>query len=98
MWVPGLDQEDGSGAGAPRAVNGLDGPVAGHEFLYRPGTGYVCGCGRRWLDIRNTTMADVRLAGIAHKGRLEAYEVASIERAREREDALIAAAMAGDRD
>jgi hypothetical protein len=58
--------------------------IAGHEFDSR---GY-CRCGRKWLDIRQASEAEVGMAGYAHVGPLRDYEQAQIRGARALEDAL----------
>lgn len=63
--------------------------VGGHEF---PDFG-PCHCGLHWVTIRNTVRADVGTDGIAHAGKLTAWEYTQIEAARAGEDARIAAAM-----
>lgn len=63
--------------------------VAGHQF-YPAGT---CHCNRRWVDIRNTTRAEIGQEGIAHYGKLTMNECEQIERKRGSEDAAHAAAM-----
>jgi hypothetical protein len=60
--------------------------IAGHEFDSR---GY-CKCGRKWLDIRQASEAEVGMAGYAHAGNLTDYEQKQIEGARMVEDALFA--------
>ena len=65
--------------------------TAGHEFWP---SGACLMCGRRWVDIRNCTRADVDAVGIAHYGKLTANEADQIERKRAEEDKAVEAAMA----
>lgn len=67
--------------------------IAGHDF----GTSGACGCGIRWVDIRNTVRDAVGQEGIAHMGKLSDYEYAEIAAKRDAEDAALAAAMEGIR-
>jgi hypothetical protein len=68
-----------------------DDTVAGHRF-YPSGT---CGCGRKWLDIRNSTSADLDTPHIAHSGKLTTFELDQIRQLRAREDGDLEAAMGG---
>jgi hypothetical protein len=65
--------------------------VAGHLFF----PSGVCGCGRRWLDIRNSTAADLDKPHVAHSGKLTTFELEQINQARAREDKDLDAAMGG---
>lgn len=62
--------------------------IAGHTFIVG-----LCGCGIRWVDIRNCEECDVDKQGIAHTGRLSMSEYNQIRAEREREDIAIANAM-----
>lgn len=74
--------------------------IAGHTFAethrgracidtVRDADGTERVCGRKWVDIRNATLADLNQPHIAHIGNTNHGEIGQIMAEREREDAVI---------
>lgn len=66
--------------------------IAGHLFLLTP-QGRCCSCGRFWLDIRNTTKAEVGHSNIAHIGQLTDTEYWQIAATRSEEETVLWSAV-----
>jgi len=63
--------------------------IAGHSFA-ETHLGRACAvCLRRWIDVRNVTLADVGRPGIAHVDPVNEREIKEIIAEREREDMVI---------
>lgn len=77
--------------------------IAGHDFrdghlgracvgMIRLADGTEIVCNRRWVNVRNTTLADLDKPNIAHIGNLNHGEIDQIVSERTKEDARIAGA------
>jgi hypothetical protein len=66
----------------------INATIAGHKFVNGRCSLAVNGvdCGRRWVDIRNYTDADVGTSDIAHIGNLNANEAREIMAQKRKEE------------